>query len=99
MVHRRISRHSPPSISPLIMSSRSMKFTLEDGASLSYEILGPHHIGTRTPLVFVNGIASLKTDWGRLPSTLAEQRTGLYLTRTIVSVSSWILIFSPSLAL
>ncbi len=49
---------------------------LPDGAVLAFEVLGSHHLGHHRPLVLVCGMGSIRTDWERLSTRLAEKRPG-----------------------
>ncbi|TFK30094.1 alpha/beta-hydrolase [Coprinopsis marcescibilis] len=48
--------------------------TRRDGSRQAYEILGTEHIGTKTPLVLINGMSMLRGDWQRLSECLAKFR-------------------------
>ncbi|KDQ61139.1 hypothetical protein JAAARDRAFT_32143 [Jaapia argillacea MUCL 33604] len=50
----------------------SLVFVLPDEAKLAYEILGAGH--RKTPLVLVGGMSSLRGDWEKLSTVLAESR-------------------------
>ncbi|KAK0496838.1 Alpha/Beta hydrolase protein [Armillaria luteobubalina] len=47
---------------------------LPDGAVLAFEVLGSQHLGHHRPLVLVCGMGSIRTDWERLSTRLAEKR-------------------------
>ena len=51
-------------------------FTLPDGASLAYEVLGAQFLGRKEPIVLVNGMTTTLGDWERLANSLSEVRPG-----------------------
>ncbi|KAF9053072.1 Alpha/Beta hydrolase protein [Panaeolus papilionaceus] len=67
-----------PSLSTVVdaqaptMSTAYSKFTLPDGAQLAFEILGSYHLGKATPLVFINGVSSVRSDYERLTQCLMK---------------------------
>ncbi|KAJ7024282.1 Alpha/Beta hydrolase protein [Mycena alexandri] len=48
--------------------------TLPDGAQLAFEVLGFEHLDRRTPIVLIGGVSSLRGDWERLSTSLAQVR-------------------------
>jgi len=55
------------------MAAHTYRYFLHrDGSKQAYNILGAHHLGT--PVVFVNGMSMLMSDWERLSVELAKTR-------------------------
>ncbi|KIY73596.1 alpha/beta-hydrolase [Cylindrobasidium torrendii FP15055 ss-10] len=50
------------------------KLTLEDGAIISYEILGGPEVANEIPLVLVGGMAIVRGDWDRIAPALSQYR-------------------------
>ncbi|KAJ7172018.1 Alpha/Beta hydrolase protein [Mycena filopes] len=47
---------------------------LPDGAQLAFTVLGVEHLGRKTPIVLIGGVSSLRGDWERLSTALAQER-------------------------
>ncbi|KAJ7074027.1 Alpha/Beta hydrolase protein [Mycena amicta] len=55
-------------------TSTSSTLTLPDGASLGFDIIGAEHLKTKSPIVLVGGVSSLRGDWDRLSTALGRVR-------------------------
>jgi len=58
------------------MATAYSTFTLPDGATLAYEILGSYHTGRATPIVLICGMTSIRIDYERLTKSLIRTRPG-----------------------
>ncbi|KAJ7154300.1 Alpha/Beta hydrolase protein, partial [Mycena filopes] len=41
---------------------------------LAFTVLGVEHLGRKTPIVLIGGVSSLRGDWERLSTALAQER-------------------------
>jgi len=73
------------STSPILVAAQEQElspnkfstFTLPDGATLAYEILGSSHMNHAAPIVLICGMTSVRIDFERLTQSLIKTRPGL----------------------
>lgn len=54
----------------------AITFTLPDGGSLAYEILGSEHLASAVPIVLICGVTNIRSDFKRLSAVLSKTRAG-----------------------